>query len=312
MLIGLNVSLLRQLFINQKAMKLFKILVMASFLVSGGFTYAQTGVSINSDGSDPDGSAILDVKSTSQGLLIPRMTETQRDGISSPATGLIIFQTDNTPDLYIYDGSNWKAAGFSSSVSGWTLNGTDVTTDKNVGIGTATPANELDVVGDAKIDGILYDPYDVNAFRPPHAYMRFSDVTETISLTQNTWAQITNATNDLFTVYELSGGFTSSDDKLSPPAIKGHYNIMFTIVIDGGTGNDYEVRVYTSNEGEISKITGSSGFFEGPTNITVPAYWETAGDGTDEVWFEIQNTTDNDDVVVSSAIVTIQYFHGID
>lgn len=96
-------------------MKLLKIFVMASLLVSGGFAYAQSGVSINSDGSDPDGSAILDVKSTSQGLLIPRMTELQRDGITSPATGLIIFQTDGTPDLYIYDGSNWKAAGFSTT-----------------------------------------------------------------------------------------------------------------------------------------------------------------------------------------------------
>lgn len=52
-------------------------------------------------------SAALEVKSTSKGFLLPRMTKTQRDAISSPATGLAIFQTDNTPGLRVYNGTNW-------------------------------------------------------------------------------------------------------------------------------------------------------------------------------------------------------------
>ena len=52
-------------------------------------------------------SAMLDITSTSKGVLIPRMTKTQRDAISSPATGLMIWQTDNTPGLRIYNGTNW-------------------------------------------------------------------------------------------------------------------------------------------------------------------------------------------------------------
>ncbi len=54
-------------------------------------------VAVNTDGTLPDNSAMLDVKSTSQGLLIPRMTLAQRNAIASPATGLMVFQTDNTP-----------------------------------------------------------------------------------------------------------------------------------------------------------------------------------------------------------------------
>jgi hypothetical protein len=58
-------------------MKIIKTLV-AALLISGA-TYAQN-VDINADGSSPDGSAMLDVKSTSKGFLTPRMTAAQRIG----------------------------------------------------------------------------------------------------------------------------------------------------------------------------------------------------------------------------------------
>ncbi|MBK6966757.1 MAG: hypothetical protein IPH20_23375 [Bacteroidales bacterium] len=52
-------------------------------------------VSINTDASAPDNSAMLDVKSTTKGALVPRMTIAQRDAIVNPAKGLLIFCTDN-------------------------------------------------------------------------------------------------------------------------------------------------------------------------------------------------------------------------
>ncbi|MCP3908251.1 MAG: hypothetical protein GY712_09570 [Oceanicoccus sp.] len=55
----------------------------------------------------PASSAQLEVNSTTKGLLPPRMTETQRDGISSPAAGLLIFQTDGIPGYYYYSGTDW-------------------------------------------------------------------------------------------------------------------------------------------------------------------------------------------------------------
>ena len=51
------------------------------------------GVGINETGNNPDPSAILDVESTDKGFLPPRMTTTERNGITSPATGLIIYNT---------------------------------------------------------------------------------------------------------------------------------------------------------------------------------------------------------------------------
>jgi hypothetical protein len=64
------------------------------------------GVSLGIGGT-PDPSAKLDVQSTTQGALLPRMTKAQRNAIASPATGLAVYQTDNTPGLRVYNGTAW-------------------------------------------------------------------------------------------------------------------------------------------------------------------------------------------------------------
>ncbi len=75
------------------------------FVVLPAVVRAQVG--INTDHSDPDTSAMLDVKSNSKGMLISRMTQSQRTSISSPALGLLVYQTDGTQGFYYYDGSTW-------------------------------------------------------------------------------------------------------------------------------------------------------------------------------------------------------------
>ncbi|MCB2220412.1 MAG: hypothetical protein KQI35_08460 [Bacteroidetes bacterium] len=62
-------------------------------------------VAINNDNSNPDASAMLDVKATGLGFLAPRMTLAQRP--AAPATGLLIYQTDSNPGYYYYNGSAW-------------------------------------------------------------------------------------------------------------------------------------------------------------------------------------------------------------
>jgi len=57
--------------------------------------------------STPDASAILDITSTTKGVVFPRMTSAQRTAISSPTTGLIVYQTDATEGLYIYKSTGW-------------------------------------------------------------------------------------------------------------------------------------------------------------------------------------------------------------
>ncbi len=69
------------------------------------------------DGYTPDNSAILDVKSTAKGLLLPRMTSTERNDIASPAAGLVIFNSE-TKKINYYDGSEWleyNGCGFPAS-----------------------------------------------------------------------------------------------------------------------------------------------------------------------------------------------------
>ena len=56
--------------------------------------------------STPNSSALLELKSTNRGLLIPRMTTAQRDSIVNPAEGLMILNLDDKC-VDIYDGSNW-------------------------------------------------------------------------------------------------------------------------------------------------------------------------------------------------------------
>jgi hypothetical protein len=70
--------------------------------------------------TSPNASAALEIKSTTQGLLISRMTQTQRNAIVSPAIGLMIYQTTNTPGFYYYDGS-WKPV--TPKSKGWQLTG---------------------------------------------------------------------------------------------------------------------------------------------------------------------------------------------
>ena len=83
---------------------IFTILAAVLFTAT---TYAQIGI----NNENPDASAALDITSTTGGLLVPRMTAAQRDAISSPAQGLIIFCSDcalGEGELQVRLTSSWK------------------------------------------------------------------------------------------------------------------------------------------------------------------------------------------------------------
>lgn len=62
-------------------------------------------------------SAILQADSTTQGALAPRMTTAQRDAIATPATGLMIYNTD-TVELNQYNGVSWTGVGSGGGEAG--------------------------------------------------------------------------------------------------------------------------------------------------------------------------------------------------
>ncbi|TVR82249.1 MAG: hypothetical protein EA412_01915 [Chitinophagaceae bacterium] len=75
------------------------------FLMISLQTIAQ--VSINSDGSSPDPSSMLDVKSDDRGFLPPRLSTAQRDAIVNPAAGLQIYNTDTECLNYADNSGQW-------------------------------------------------------------------------------------------------------------------------------------------------------------------------------------------------------------
>ncbi|HET6993253.1 MAG TPA: hypothetical protein VFJ43_18100 [Bacteroidia bacterium] len=64
-------------------------------------------VGINSTGAAPNSSAMLDVSSTTSGFLLPTMTDVQKNAIGSPATGLLVYQTNTQPGFWYFDGTQW-------------------------------------------------------------------------------------------------------------------------------------------------------------------------------------------------------------
>ena len=145
-------------------MKTITILI-SMVLLTVASSYAQ--VSITTDGSNPDASAMLDVKSTNSGMLVPRMTATQRDAISNPATGLMVYVTDDN-NFYYFNGTSWTQ--FNGGSDGdWSVNGNDMysTVSGNVGIGTTSPDQKLDVIGNA---GIFGDASDAEGLKLQTAY----------------------------------------------------------------------------------------------------------------------------------------------
>ena len=68
--------------------------------------------------TEVEGSAALNVTSENQGILIPRLTMEQRDAIATPVAGLLVFQTNETPGFYYYDGSVWLNLAGSNSNTG--------------------------------------------------------------------------------------------------------------------------------------------------------------------------------------------------
>ncbi len=80
--------------------------IINPWVLSGNDVYNTSG-EVGIGTLSPSASALLDVTSTNKGILIPRMTASQKNAISSPTTGLLIFQTDAPAGFYYYNGSSW-------------------------------------------------------------------------------------------------------------------------------------------------------------------------------------------------------------
>lgn len=128
--------------------KSFFIKLFTSLLLLGAIN-AQAQIGINNP--NPDASAALDVTSTSQGMLVPRMTLAQRNAIGSPATGLLVYQTDGTTGFYSYNGTAWTAVSATDNLGNHTA-----TSTLNMNGNNITNANNVTATGTATLSGNTY------------------------------------------------------------------------------------------------------------------------------------------------------------
>lgn len=199
-------------------------------LVIGLITNAQAqGLSLSSNGAAPNANAILDLNvagfTAKRGLLIPRMTASDRTSITGPADGLWVFQTNsitNAPSgLWYYDAtaSSWvrQATGEGWKVTGdvWTTGyyaGTSdaydfvlstnstprvtISSGGNMGINVAAPAEKLDVDG-----AIHLDPSGVSSLGNTQGTIRWNPTDSVLegNLTGTAagWKQLQNAFNEV-------------------------------------------------------------------------------------------------------------------
>jgi uncharacterized protein (TIGR02145 family) len=109
------------------------------FLIAALFLFNQTySQNVGIGTSAPATSAILDVNSTTQGLLPPRMTAAQRMAIATPAEGLLVYQTDAAAGFYYIKSGIWtglndapKYPGVTICTQQWMDKNLDVTTYRN-------------------------------------------------------------------------------------------------------------------------------------------------------------------------------------
>jgi len=152
-------------------------LLIALVTLTFGLSIAQNdGVIISGFGESGqvrDPSAVLEGFSDDQGFLAPRLTQAQRNAIASPATSLLIFQTDNTPGYYYNSGSPgtpiWErltvasgvltGSGAATQVAFWS-GSNSLSSNANLywdnpngrlGVANPSPSYPLDVSGKARI-----------------------------------------------------------------------------------------------------------------------------------------------------------------
>ena len=120
-----------------------KIIVFLVSFTTGVLGYSQS-VAINTDGSLPHPSAMLDVKNPNKGMLLPRTSSATR--VTIPAVkGLLVYDTTSN-SFWFNNGAVWTELG-SGGAGFWTANGTHIynTNTGNVGIGTTTPGFDLHI-----------------------------------------------------------------------------------------------------------------------------------------------------------------------
>ncbi len=196
---------------------LLKGSIAVCLILFSQFLKAQS-VAINNTGATAHPSALLDLTSSTKGILIPRMTTMQRATIATPQTGLLIFNTTDNEYNY-YDGTLWQPFGASL----WQRNGTSILNRNGAGgvrIGTNTlPTANLQVArgtffnGTAILEGTNYWTY-FNYGNLEHTYIRGGLANSNVFISDIAGSSVGIGTTNPFTKLHVAAGFSGGSTTL--------------------------------------------------------------------------------------------------
>jgi hypothetical protein len=196
-------------------MKLLNIISALSLTFIAVHAYSQQNVSISDVPATPAPSSVLDVSSSSKGMLMPRMTTAQRNAIASPANGLLVFDTDVNCVMFYSTGlAAWNSLCTNSTTATLIANTTTVSS----GAFCANGGTLLELGNDTDNDGVLdaaeisSSQYICNGTTGPVGATGPTGATGAVGATGNGIASTTDNGDGTFTITYTDGTtFTTSD-----------------------------------------------------------------------------------------------------
>jgi hypothetical protein len=239
-------------------MKKLFVLMIGLACWAGQVLIAQESIGIGT--TSPNQKAILDISSTTKGILIPRMNTTQRTSmsLSGPDFGMIVYDTSLDAAMF-WNGSSWQYVGKQANF--WKQNGTNLYyLDGNVGIGLTVPIYKLQVQNTNTARSLqLINEYDgTNNKYGIYAYVSDEGTGDKHGVRTQVNAHPTDASS-------VHGFYTVVSDNNSPANMFG----VRASVGSGGTGTHYGLfgSAYGANNRGIhasnTHADGWAGYFQG-------------------------------------------------
>ncbi len=250
----------------------YLLIVLFAFMQSNLFAQ---NVAINTTGAAPNTSAMLDVSSTTSGILIPRMTSTEKTGIVSPATGLLVYDT-TTSTFWYFDGAIWVELGAGGGGGCSTLQ--QAYDCGGAGVGRSITANSGSVNITLTSSTVDNNALSVSATNTSATTAKAINVSQT-GYGYGIYANSTQSRNSLIYANARSAG--SSYAIAAVEAYNENYGSAMYGEITS-TSSQYSAIQGVSNYNATTAGTypaGVSGYFDG-SGMGVGVWGETTGNGT--------------------------------